>query len=40
MLVKRLEPDGFKETEVYIKMKLKRATFAATWLAARLAARW
>jgi hypothetical protein len=37
-LVKRLEPHGFKETEASITMKLKRGTFAATWLLACLAA--
>lgn len=37
-LVKRLEPHGFKETEASVTMKLKRGTFAATWLLACLAA--
>jgi Domain of unknown function (DUF6471) len=37
-LVKRLEKHGFKETEASITMKLKRGTFAATWLLATLAA--
>jgi virulence-associated protein VapD len=32
-LVKRLEKHGFKETEASITMKLKRGTFAATFLA-------
>ena len=37
-LAKRLEPHGFKETEASITMKLKRGTFAATFLLACLAA--
>jgi Domain of unknown function (DUF6471) len=37
-LVKRLEGHGFKETEASVTMKLKRGTFAATWLLACLAA--
>jgi len=37
-LVKRLEKHGFKETEASITMKLKRGTFAATFLLATLAA--
>jgi len=37
-LVKRLEAHGFKETEASVTMKLKRGTFAATWLLACLAA--
>jgi hypothetical protein len=37
-LVKRLDKHGFKETEASITMKLKRGTFAATWLLATLAA--
>ena len=37
-LVKRLEAHGFKETEASITMKLKRGTFAATFLLACLAA--
>jgi hypothetical protein len=37
-LVKRLEVHGFKETEASVTMKLKRGTFAATWLLACLAA--
>ena len=37
-LVRRLEPHGFKETEASVTMKLKRGTFAATWLLACLAA--
>lgn len=37
-LVKRLEPHGFAETEASVTMKLKRGTFAATWLLACLAA--
>ena len=37
-LVRRLEPHGFKETEASITMKLKRGTFAATFLLACLAA--
>ena len=34
----RLEAHGFKETEASITMKLKRGTFAATFLLAALAA--
>ena len=37
-LAKRLKKHGFKETEASITMKLKRGTFAATWLLACLAA--
>ncbi len=37
-LAKRLEKHGFKETEASITMKLKRGTFAATFLLATLAA--
>ncbi|TPW00325.1 MAG: hypothetical protein USCAAHI_00231 [Beijerinckiaceae bacterium] len=37
-LVKRLKKHGFKETEASITMKLKRGTFAATFLLACLAA--
>jgi hypothetical protein len=37
-LVKRLEKHGFHETEASITMKLKRGTFAATFLLATLAA--
>lgn len=37
-LIKRLEKHGFKETEASITMKLKRGTFAATFLLATLAA--
>lgn len=37
-LIKRLEKYGFKETEASITMKLKRGTFAATFLLATLAA--
>ena len=37
-LVRRLEAHGFKETEASVTMKLKRGTFAATWLLACLAA--
>jgi virulence-associated protein VapD len=37
-LVRRLEPHGFKETEASVTMKLKRGTFAATWLFDCLAA--
>ena len=37
-LAKLLEPHGFKETEASITMKLKRGTFAATFLLACLAA--
>jgi hypothetical protein len=37
-LVKRLKKHGFSETEASITMKLKRGTFAATWLLACLAA--
>jgi hypothetical protein len=37
-LVNRLEAHGFKETEASVTMKLKRGTFAATWLLACLAA--
>ena len=37
-LVRRLEAHGFKETEASITMKLKRGTFAATFLLACLAA--
>jgi len=37
-LVRRLEKHGFKETEASITMKLKRGTFAATFLLATLAA--
>lgn len=36
-LGKRLEAHGFKETEASVTMKLKRGTFAATWLLACLA---
>ncbi len=36
--VKRLEKYGFHETEASITMKLKRGTFAATFLLATLAA--
>lgn len=38
MLRDRLEAHGFKETEASITMKLKRGTFAATFLFACLAA--
>jgi hypothetical protein len=37
-LVKRLKKHGFTETEASITMKLKRGTFAATFLLACLAA--
>jgi hypothetical protein len=37
-LVKRLKKHGFKETEASITMKLKRGTFAATFMLACLAA--
>ncbi len=37
-LVKRLKAHGFEETEASITMKLKRGTFAATFLLACLAA--
>ncbi len=37
-LLKRLKAHGFEETEASITMKLKRGTFAATWLLACLAA--
>jgi virulence-associated protein VapD len=37
-LVRRLEAHGFKEIEASVAMKLKRGTFAATWLLACLAA--
>ena len=37
-LVKRIKKHGFKETEASITMKLKRGTFAATFLLASLAA--
>jgi len=37
-LVRRLEAHGFAETEASITMKLKRGTFAATFLLACLAA--
>ena len=37
-LVKRLKKHGFAETEASVTMKLKRGTFAATWLLACLAA--
>jgi len=37
-LVDRLEAHGFRETEASITMKLKRGTFAATFLFACLAA--
>jgi Domain of unknown function (DUF6471) len=37
-LIKRLKKYGFKETEASITMKLKRGTFAATFLLATLAA--
>ena len=37
-LVKRLKKHGFAETEASITMKLKRGTFAATFLLACLAA--
>ncbi len=37
-LAKRLKKHGFKETEASITNKLKRGTFAATWLLACIAA--
>jgi Domain of unknown function (DUF6471) len=37
-LAKRLKKHGFKETEAGITMKLKRGTFAATFMLACLAA--
>ena len=37
-LAKRLKKHGFKETEASITMKLKRGTFAATFLLACIAA--
>ena len=37
-LAKRLKKHGFKETEASITNKLKRGTFAATFLLAALAA--
>ena len=37
-LADRLKPHGFDETEASITMKLKRGTFAATFLLAALAA--
>jgi hypothetical protein len=37
-LVKRLKEHGFNETEASITMKLKRGTFAATFMLACLAA--
>ena len=37
-LMKRLKKHGFEETEASITMKLKRGTFAATFLLACLAA--
>ena len=37
-LVERLRTHGFDETEASITMKLKRGTFAATFLLASLAA--
>jgi virulence-associated protein VapD len=37
-LAKRLKKHGFKETEASVTNKLKRGTFAATWLLACLAA--
>jgi Domain of unknown function (DUF6471) len=37
-LAKRLKKHGFKESEASITMKLKRGTFAATFLLACLAA--
>ena len=37
-LVKRLKAHGFKETEASVTIKLKRGTFAATFLLACLAA--
>ena len=37
-LVERLRTHGFDETEASITMKLKRGTFAATFLLAALAA--
>ena len=37
-LAKRLKKHGFKETEASITNKLKRGTFAATWLFACVAA--
>jgi hypothetical protein len=37
-LAKRLESHGLKETEASIKAKLRRGTFAATFLLATLAA--
>lgn len=37
-LVRRLKDHGFEETEASITMKLKRGTFAATFLLASLAA--
>jgi hypothetical protein len=37
-LAKRLEKHGFKETEASITNKLKRGTFAATFMLACLAA--
>ena len=37
-LAQRLKKHGFKETEASITNKLKRGTFAATWLLAALAA--
>jgi virulence-associated protein VapD len=37
-MVTRLERHGFKETEASLTMKLKRGTFAATFLLACIAA--
>ena len=37
-LVDRLKAHGFEETEASVTMKLKRGTFAATFLLAALAA--
>lgn len=37
-LAERLKPHGFDETEASITMKLKRGTFAATFMLAALAA--
>jgi hypothetical protein len=37
-MVKRLKKHGFKETEASLTMKLKRGTFAASFLLASLAA--
>ena len=38
VMVERLKPYGFEETEASLTMKLKRGAFAATFLLASLAA--